>query len=96
MKFYPGPVFVTRGLLEVIPDGQALIPYLARHLEGDFGEVNAEDAALNRAAIKFGGRVLSAYRLPNRTKFWIITDGVGPNGGAQDYTYTTCLLPDEY
>jgi hypothetical protein len=67
-------------------------PYLARHLRGDYGELDAEDRRANDADVRAGrGRVLSAYRLPTGIKIWIITNLVDGTG------YDTCiLLPDDY
>jgi len=55
----------------------------------------AEDGKLNVCAIRYGGRVLSAYDTPVGV-LWILTDGIEPGGNAGEDTYTTCLLPDEY
>lgn len=55
----------------------------------------ADDGKLNVHAIRYGGRVLSAYDTP-AGRLWIITDGLEPGGNAGEDTYTTCLLPDEY
>lgn len=55
----------------------------------------ADDAKLNVWAIRYGGRVLSAYDTPGG-KLWIITDGLDAGGNPTADTVTTCLLPDEY
>jgi hypothetical protein len=47
-----------------------------------------EDARANDLARECGERVLSAYRLPDGTKFWIITEA--------DRVSTCILLPEEY
>lgn len=63
-------------------------PYIVRHATGDFGDVDAEDAQLNRDAIMNGDRVLSAYTLSSGEKIWIITEA--------DRSVTTILLPSDY
>lgn len=60
---------------------------IARHVSGDWGEVCAEDAALNDEALELGNRVLSAYTIKG-TKIWIITEW--------DRSVTTVLFPSEY
>jgi hypothetical protein len=70
-----------------------LTPYdimegLARHKRGDWGEVCRADKGANRAALKDGERLLSAYRSADGTKFWIITEA--------DRSATTVLLPEDY
>jgi hypothetical protein len=62
---------------------------LSRHRSGDWGDVDAADAAANtRAAVEGDERVLSAYTLKDGTRLWIITEA--------DRSCTTILLPEEY
>lgn len=61
---------------------------LARHAQSDWGEVCEEDKASNDEALIEGGRLLSAYRDRNGTRFWIITES--------DRSATTVLLPEDY
>jgi len=69
---------------------------LARHARGDWGNVCAEDKALNDQALKTGDRLLSAYAIdPTKPAkgygencLWIITES--------DRSVTTFLLPSEY
>lgn len=72
-------------MAKIEPDrvGAALI----RHFAGDWGDVCADDAAANEAALQFGGRVLSVYAADG-PKFWIITEA--------DRSRTTVMLPEEY
>jgi hypothetical protein len=44
---------------------------LRRHTRGDWGEVPAEDARANDAAMLEGCRLLSAFRDRRGVKFWI-------------------------
>ncbi len=59
-----------------------------RHAHGDWGDLCEEDRAMNDGAVSAGGRLLSAYALPDGARVWIITEA--------DRTATTLLLPDEY
>jgi hypothetical protein len=84
-----GQLVATPGALAALTAaGQNPAEFLARHQSGDWGEVSAEDWQANNHALTAGNRVLSAYRLKDRTKIWVITEA--------DRTLTTVLLPDEY
>ena len=61
---------------------------LDRHARGDWGSLGSEDWEANDAAVMEGSRVFSAYRLPDDSKVWIITEA--------DRSVTTVLLPEEY
>jgi hypothetical protein len=87
--FALGHLFATPGVIQaVVTAGDDVFPYLARHARGDWGEVNEEDRLLNDRALVSGTRLLSAYRLRDGTKVWIITEA--------DRASTTVLLPGEY
>jgi hypothetical protein len=62
--------------------------FLARHVTGDWGDLNADDCRENEQSIHDGCRLLSAYLLSDGTKIWIITEA--------DRSSTTILLPEEY
>jgi hypothetical protein len=72
---------------------------LARHLAGDWGDVDADDAAANDHALRHGrGRLLSAYELPAdlagtiaERSVWVITDDL-----EDPDTATTILWPSDY
>jgi hypothetical protein len=64
---------------------------VARHIEGDWGDVCAEDAAVNTAAMRSGGMMLGVYEVRGVT-VWVITD---PRVAGQPPTITA-LLPSEY
>ena len=68
--------------------GERPFPFLARHQQGDWGEISPEDATENAFSVAHGFRVLSAYGLRDGTRIWILTDA--------DRSATTILLPDEY
>jgi hypothetical protein len=62
---------------------------LARHQNGDWGEVPPEDARENRIGVEHGFRVLSSYPIgENGTRIWAITEA--------DRSSTCLLLPSEY
>jgi len=84
-----GRVFTTPGVREVIQASHVdLGQYVRRHERGDWGDLDADDKVANDQAMHTGGRLLSAYHLPEQLVIWIITEA--------DRTVTTCLLPEEY
>jgi hypothetical protein len=83
-RFPLGRLLATPGVLEL---GVDLWPLLLRHARGDWGDLEAEDRDANERAVRFGGRIVSAYTLPEG-RLWIITES--------DRSATTALLPDEY
>jgi len=87
MKFQPGRIVATKGALSLEKCGIHLLPYLKRHLIGDWGDMDAEDRAENDFALQHGYRLLSVYQT-SRGKLWIITEA--------DRSATTFLLPNEY
>jgi hypothetical protein len=94
-QFHLGSIVATPGALEALARaGEAYLPYIGRHLRGDWGDLAAEDAALNDAAIAHEGdsdrqgRVLSQYRTACGERIWIITES--------DRSASTILLPSEY
>ena len=88
-KFRPGQLVATPGALDALKEAAlGFMPYVSRHLEGDWGEVSPEDAAENELSLREGFRLLSAYRLPTGCKIWLITEA--------DRSATTILLPEEY
>ncbi len=86
-KFAIGQLCCTPGALETVSDTE-ISTALSRHLQGDWGDMDAEDKQANDEALKAGSRLLSAYRTKSGTKFWIITEA--------DRSATTVLLPNEY
>lgn len=88
--FRTGNIVATPGALELLRhlDVSAL-DYLFRHMNGDWGDLDAEDKQANHAALTCGSRIFSSYMLPDgKNKLWIITEA--------DRSSTTLLLPDEY
>jgi len=95
-KFNPGGVLLaTPGASEAFQrNDQAPFEFLKRHVAGDWGEeLCQEDRLLNDQALIDGSRLLSAYKLKDGTKIWIITEAVGENGRRESSTF---LLPSEY
>ena len=84
-----GRLLATPGALRAFAEAQETpLPYLLRHSEGDWGDLDTEDRAANLRALREGTRVLSAYRLSDGTRVWCITEA--------DRHSTTILLPEEY
>jgi hypothetical protein len=89
IKFGPGSVVATPGALEAFrASGQEPLPFLQRHLTGDWGELDEHDVRENELSLLHGWRILSSYTLSDGTKIWIITEA--------DRSATTFLLPEEY
>jgi hypothetical protein len=85
-----GAIVATPGALGVMEE-RGIEPFqlLARHVTGDWGELDAHDRRENTLAVKAGLRILSSYPLdPNGTKLWIITEA--------DRSATTILRPEDY
>lgn len=88
ITFLPlGRIVMTRNALETLNPRDAANA-LRRHERLDWGDVCGEDRKTNNEAVKYGFRILSAYRDRNGTKFWIITEA--------DRSVTTILLPEAY
>jgi hypothetical protein len=97
VSFSLGRIVATPGALAALKKvKQAPIEYLQRHAKGDWGEgLCEEDKQANHQALQDGTRILSAYKLPDETRLWIITDGVINKDTGERYA-TTLLLPEEY
>lgn len=87
--FTPGQIVSTPGALAAM-DAAGVLPLnlLSRHLSGDWGDVDVEDASANEDALCCGLRLLSAYEIGPDTMIWLITEA--------DRSVTTFLLPEEY
>lgn len=94
-KFQIAKTLITPGAQEALAaTGESPLAFIfGRHAKGDWGLVDADDAAANDEALKDGSRLLSAYKLKDGTKIWVITEAVGDNGQREA---TTILLPEEY
>jgi len=88
-KFLLGQIVATPGALAAFEDARDNpMPYLYRHVSGDWGEVSPVDAAENELSLREGFRTISAYTINEGVKIWIITEA--------DRSSTTILLPEEY
>lgn len=91
-----GQVVATPGALDAARYPGQLLEILARHVTGDWGCVDPEDAATNTEAVHAGLRILSAYPIDPALPcaghgdncLWIITEA--------DRSVTTVLLPADY
>jgi hypothetical protein len=86
-KFPLGQVVATPGALAAL-DMLTIAALLNRHENGDWGDVDAADAAENERSLLAGDRILSAYHTSAGVKLWIITEA--------DRSSTCVLLPEEY
>ena len=85
-KFPMGDLVSTPGAMASF-EGTFMQACLARHLQGDWGNLDRHDTRENERALKTGERILSAYEQGDK-KLWIITEA--------DRSVTTFLLPSEY
>jgi hypothetical protein len=84
-----GQVVATPGALAALQQaGESFPQFLARHVRGDWGDLDAEDARANDLALEEGSRIFSAYHTSKGAKLWLITEA--------DRSVTTLLLPEEY
>jgi hypothetical protein len=80
-----GRVVATPGALNLLSEiGAHPFDYLARHANGDWGDLCAFDRRQNEIALRDGYRVLSSYEM-SAGRVWIITEA--------DRSVTTILLP---
>lgn len=86
-KFALGRVVATPGALEVLTQDDIRLA-LARHLVGDWGEVNAHDRQENEFSLLHALRLFSVYNSVTDIRFYIITEA--------DRSVTTILLPEDY
>lgn len=95
-RFVIGGVVVSDGVLARIGhDLSRIRPLVQRHSQGDWGELEAEDAAAQTGQMHTSsvvrGQWMSVYHIDDAT-VWVLTNS---NGHAPD-TVTTVLLPSEY
>lgn len=94
-KFSLGQCMATQGAMGALEDNQTFpIVYLKRHESGDWGDLDDHDRQLNDRALIDDSRILSAYKLADGQKIWIITEAVNDEDGSR--FSTTILLPCEY
>jgi hypothetical protein len=94
-KFQLGDLVITPGANEALEKAQqSAFEILARHISGDWGDLDQHDKQQNELAIAYEGdvekqnRVFSAYMTKLGEKIWVITEA--------DRSSTCILLPEEY
>jgi hypothetical protein len=88
-RFQSGQVVATPGALAAIEaSGESVSTYLNRHVSGDWGVVDADDAKENEYAIILKLRIMSVFQLKSGARIWVITEA--------DRSSTCVLLPEEY
>ena len=89
-KLFPlGMVVMTPGAAALLVKSETPSRrIIERHQAGDWGELMPDDCTLNDDAVKYGDRILSAYKLGAGGRLWVITEA--------DRSVTTLLLPSEY
>jgi hypothetical protein len=93
-KFTLGRIVATPGALHALREaGQSADEFLARHVTGDWGDLDAEDRQANELALIDGSRLLSAYTTRKGDRLWIITEAVNEVGLRYS---TVALKPEEY
>ena len=86
-KFILGEIVVTSGALRKLPH-EDITAAVRKHAQGDWGELDFENAQLNDLRIQEGGPIASIYRASNGVKFYVLTES--------NRALTTVLLPEEY
>ena len=87
--FALGQVLATPGALELLETHQlTALPFVLRHVSGDWGDICAEGRQSNAEALQYGYRLMSVYVISKAERLWIITEA--------DRSSTTLLLPEEY
>ncbi len=89
-RFSPGQTVMICGIDALVQQGRLNpVPYLHRHLNGDWGDLDGYDKRQNDAALASGkDRLFSSYQVAPSLQLWIITEW--------DRSVTTLLLPSEY
>ena len=88
-RFALGQIVATPGAVDAFAQtGEQPGSFIRRHVAGDWGDLDQEDQAENEHSVEQGFRILSAYRLSDGTKIYVITEA--------DRSSTCVLLPEEY
>ena len=87
--FKLGKIVATAGALEALGrSSQSPGEFLTKHAAGQWGDLDAHDTEANKAALRYGSRILSSYTTRLGDKVWVITEA--------DRSSTCLLTPDEY
>ena len=90
--FTPGRIVATPGATIALERNEkGSFGLLVRHISGDWGSLDPEDAEIQRLSLKpehQDERIMSVYELDDGTKLWVITEW--------NRSATTFLLPEEY
>jgi hypothetical protein len=86
-RFLSGRMVATPGVRELLGIDE-IETALKRHLNGDWGDIPAEDKERNERALREGGGLMSVYQARSGERVWVITE--------HDRSVTTLLLPSEY
>jgi len=93
-KFTLGRTVGTPAALEALQAaGQEPSFFLEKHVSGDWGSVDADDAKANDEALTSGERLLSVYKTLLGVEVWLMTDAADDAGYG---VVTTILLPEDY
>jgi hypothetical protein len=84
-----GRLVVTPGALAAFEaSGDDPLAFVIKHIYLDPGDLPPADVLENKLSLREGFRILSAYRLSDCTRIWIVTEA--------DRSATCILLPSEY
>ena len=72
-KFELGRMCITAAASQAVPP-EEVAKALARHVVGDWGDLDAHDWAANERALRDGGRLLSVYQTAAGCRFYVITE----------------------
>lgn len=87
--FKLGKLVATPGALEALGRAsQSPGEFLAQHARGEWGELDTHDTEANKAALRYGSRILSIYTTRQGEVIWVLTEA--------DRASTCILLPSEY
>lgn len=87
-RFEMGEIVITLDAdFSLAVRGRHPVQLLARHVEGNWGDLGEHDKEENEQSADQGGRIFSAYNIDDG-RFYVITEA--------DRSVTTILLPDEY
>ncbi len=93
--FRLGQTVATPGAIEVMERlGIHPLDLTTRHVTGDWGDLDAEDHAVNETALLSGARIFSVYGARGSDDcLWVITEAQDDAGRR---SATTILRPDDY